>query len=319
MLSWSLVCELAAKSIRQAQGKYKAVWNWKSVLSQLKVGDLFHVKFPQDETGMLRKLSWPWHGLNHIVSQEDPDVSVVKILPPWEVNPCSLILAESLHVPVSCHQDITGVVPRHDLLDALVSGNSDCWVKVWTCKIPPWMSFKNITLLLKLFPHCCMGWSKLPDVSDEDGGDKEVDFAISHITERVFGRSSCYNLRTRFTAPAKLMLWDCTWGWALLKGDDVANQLNDPCEPRTIDSAVKHLSVFYSDCMIHVCIVLSVRCLYDCIWIEMIELIWKDVTQVRFFICATRPIIALPAKQNERYVLLTVFPRKRWRGNLVLV
>jgi len=39
------------------------------------------IHFPQEQTGKLRKLSRPWNGLYHVISRDDPDITVVKISP----------------------------------------------------------------------------------------------------------------------------------------------------------------------------------------------------------------------------------------------
>ena len=50
--------------------------------SAFKLGECVFVKFPQDESGRLRKLSRPWHGPNHIVQKRDPDATVTKVYHP---------------------------------------------------------------------------------------------------------------------------------------------------------------------------------------------------------------------------------------------
>lgn len=52
--------------------------------TQVVIRDWVLVRFPQDETGKLRKLSRPWHGPYRIVSRDDPDVSVSKVYFPQE-------------------------------------------------------------------------------------------------------------------------------------------------------------------------------------------------------------------------------------------
>ena len=105
MLSLSSAQELVVQTIQKAQGRYRKISiltislfaltyslsklyadffkdvilkNRKSVKSQLKVGDWVLLKFPQDKTGRLRKLSRPCNRPYHIVSRKDPDVSVIK-------------------------------------------------------------------------------------------------------------------------------------------------------------------------------------------------------------------------------------------------
>ena len=40
------------------------------------------VRFPQDQSGRLRKLCRPWHGPYRIVQKEDPDITAVKVYHP---------------------------------------------------------------------------------------------------------------------------------------------------------------------------------------------------------------------------------------------
>ena len=61
VLSLSTARALAVDSIKQAQEKYKRLYDRKSSPSHLKVGDWVFVRFPQDEVGKMRKLSRPWH------------------------------------------------------------------------------------------------------------------------------------------------------------------------------------------------------------------------------------------------------------------
>ena len=42
------------------------------------------VRFPQEETGRLHKLSRPWHGPYRIIERRDPDVTVVKVYAPQD-------------------------------------------------------------------------------------------------------------------------------------------------------------------------------------------------------------------------------------------
>ena len=45
----------------------------------LKVGSWVMVYFPHEETGKVRKLSRPWHGLYWVKSVDDPYVAVNKV------------------------------------------------------------------------------------------------------------------------------------------------------------------------------------------------------------------------------------------------
>lgn len=84
MLSLSSARELAQQSIRKAQQRYKAQYDKKSSVPDLKIGEWVLVRFPQEETGRNRKLSRPWHGPYRITDRRDPDVSVTKVYFPSE-------------------------------------------------------------------------------------------------------------------------------------------------------------------------------------------------------------------------------------------
>ena len=75
---------LAEESIRKAQTCYKAQFDKKTRERHYRVGDWVLVKFPQEEQGKGRKLSHPWHGPYHVVSRNDPDVTVTKVYYPQE-------------------------------------------------------------------------------------------------------------------------------------------------------------------------------------------------------------------------------------------
>ncbi len=88
VLTLSSARETAVQAIRKAQGRYKHNYDRKAKCSSFKVGDWVFVRFPQEESGRLRKLSRPWHGPYRITS---PDVclyylkihlSRVKLSPP---------------------------------------------------------------------------------------------------------------------------------------------------------------------------------------------------------------------------------------------
>ncbi len=59
--------EVAAEAIRQAQKKYKKAYDKTASQRQYRVSEWVLVKFPADETGRMRKLSRPWHGLYRVV------------------------------------------------------------------------------------------------------------------------------------------------------------------------------------------------------------------------------------------------------------
>ncbi len=75
---------LAAKSIRQDQQRHKTLYDRKATTRDFKLGDWVLVRFPQEETGKLRKLSRPWHGPYRVVSKREPDVTVVKVYAPQD-------------------------------------------------------------------------------------------------------------------------------------------------------------------------------------------------------------------------------------------
>ena len=96
--SLSTARRLAAEAIKGAQTRYKRTYDQRSKEVDYQLGDWVMVKFPQEETGRLRKLSRPWHGPYRIIDRRDPDVTVVKIYAPQEgqiqvhqtrVAPCS--------------------------------------------------------------------------------------------------------------------------------------------------------------------------------------------------------------------------------------
>ena len=79
MLSLSTARNLAMKTNREAQQRYKLQYDKAAKTSKFRVGDWVLVYFPQDETGKSRKLSHPWHGPYRIISRDDPDITVTKI------------------------------------------------------------------------------------------------------------------------------------------------------------------------------------------------------------------------------------------------
>ena len=58
---------------------YKAQCDTKSSHVEYHVGNWVLVRFPADETGRMRKLSQPWHGLYHVIALREPDISVAKV------------------------------------------------------------------------------------------------------------------------------------------------------------------------------------------------------------------------------------------------
>ena len=79
MMTLSSARELAASNIRKAQGRYKEQYDRHARPCDLRLGQWVFVKFPQDESGRLRKLSRPWHGPYRL---KNPDVTVVKVYHP---------------------------------------------------------------------------------------------------------------------------------------------------------------------------------------------------------------------------------------------
>ena len=84
MLSLSSARDLAVQSIKQAQTRYKKVYDRKSAPSRLQPGDWVLVRFPQEEVGKMRKLSRPWHGPYRVLSKEEPDITVAKVYFPQD-------------------------------------------------------------------------------------------------------------------------------------------------------------------------------------------------------------------------------------------
>ena len=84
ILSLSTARRLAAEAIKGAQTRYKRTYDQRSKEVNYQLGDWVMVKFPQEETGRLRKLSRPWHGPYRIIDRQDPDVTVVKIYAPQD-------------------------------------------------------------------------------------------------------------------------------------------------------------------------------------------------------------------------------------------
>ena len=83
VLSLASARELAVKSMRQAQKRYKIKYDRNAGQTKYRIGDWVVVKFPH-ETGKQRKLSQPWHGPFRVVSCDDPDLTVVKIYFPQD-------------------------------------------------------------------------------------------------------------------------------------------------------------------------------------------------------------------------------------------
>ena len=79
MVSLSSARELAARTIRTAQQKYKRQCDKKSRPLSFRLRDWVLVHFPQEESGKQRKLSRPRHGPYRIIAKNDLDVTMVKV------------------------------------------------------------------------------------------------------------------------------------------------------------------------------------------------------------------------------------------------
>ena len=74
--SSSFARDLAMKT---SQRCYKGQYDKTAKMPMFQIGDLVVVHFAQEETGKMKKLSQPWHGLHRIVSRDDPEVTVKEI------------------------------------------------------------------------------------------------------------------------------------------------------------------------------------------------------------------------------------------------
>ena len=72
----------AVVAIQKAQKRYKKSYDQCAKDPTLQVGDWVLVKFPQEESSRLRKLSRPWHGPYRVTSVDLPDVTVTKVYHP---------------------------------------------------------------------------------------------------------------------------------------------------------------------------------------------------------------------------------------------
>ena len=84
ILSLSSARRLAAEAIQTAQLKYKSSYDRRSLDVNYQIVDWVLVKFPQDETGRLRKLSRLWHGPYRVIDKHNPDITVVKVYAPQD-------------------------------------------------------------------------------------------------------------------------------------------------------------------------------------------------------------------------------------------
>ena len=74
--------DLAVANIRKVQSRYKQQFDRHARPTSFRLEQWVFVKFPQDESGCLRKLSRPWRGTYRVVDVKDPDVIVVKVYHP---------------------------------------------------------------------------------------------------------------------------------------------------------------------------------------------------------------------------------------------
>ena len=74
----------AAIANQKAQNRQKKYYDKRSRDPTLRIGDWVLVKFPQEESGRLRKLSRPWHGPYRILLLDLPDVTLTKVYHPEE-------------------------------------------------------------------------------------------------------------------------------------------------------------------------------------------------------------------------------------------
>jgi len=82
--SLSSARELAAQAIQKAQRKYKKNYDKRTSTKEYKVGEWILIRFPQEETGRLCKLSRPWHRPYRVISTRGPDVTAVKVYYPQD-------------------------------------------------------------------------------------------------------------------------------------------------------------------------------------------------------------------------------------------
>ena len=83
-LALSTARTTAAKSIQQAQRRYKKQYDRTANTTDYYVGQWILVRFPADESGRYRKLSRPWHGPYRATHIKDPDMTVSKVYFPQD-------------------------------------------------------------------------------------------------------------------------------------------------------------------------------------------------------------------------------------------
>ena len=100
VFSLSSARQLAANCTKAAQQRYKKYHDRHATPYRYRVGAWVFIRFSQEETGRLRKLSRPWHGPYRVVSVQDPDVCAVKVYFPDEgqirVHACTSVESEAM-------------------------------------------------------------------------------------------------------------------------------------------------------------------------------------------------------------------------------
>ena len=125
VVSRSTARRLAAEAIQTAQVKYKAAYDHRhSQRTEFGIGDW---RFPQDESGRLRKLSRPWHGPYRVVDKSDPDITAVKV---YKLQDRQIQVHQSRVVPCppSSLPDFTGTATNVQVQAALHDGWRGCYM-----------------------------------------------------------------------------------------------------------------------------------------------------------------------------------------------
>ena len=84
VLTLSTARQTALETIGKAQKRYKAQYDRHTDNYQFKIGDWILIRFPSEETGRLRKLSRPWHGLYRVKTCNDTNVTATKVYFPLD-------------------------------------------------------------------------------------------------------------------------------------------------------------------------------------------------------------------------------------------
>ena len=153
MLSLSSARDLAAKSVCQAQRKYKTQYDRKATQHKYRIGDWVLVRFPDEESGKQRKLSRPWHGPYRVLSRNDRDITVINVYFP-KTTRFKLTNQESGLAHQNSLQDIIGMGrPKRDP-DSHPSGLTSC------CRKKNYLT----SMTLKRAPHTTILWILNPVV-----------------------------------------------------------------------------------------------------------------------------------------------------------